>query len=103
MQLDQILQGANIWVLLGVGCCGLCVVGLILSAVAPIFDLIGGLLELIVNLVTGLFGVGPIPGCGCAVLIAVVGGVLLIGAFLAAVLSTCGTTDATNFCTLFGR
>jgi hypothetical protein len=99
MQLDQIFSANNLPALLAVGCCLLCGVGLAVTVLTPVFNLLGGLLEL----AGALFELGPIPGCGCVVALVVVGGVVLTGLFLASVLSACGTPNATNFCTLFGR
>ncbi len=99
MQLDQLFQGSSLPVLLGVGCCLLCGVGLVLTVLAPVFDLLGGIVEMVV----GLFGVGPVPGCGCVVVVALVASVLVVAALTMSILSTCGTPNATNFCTLFGR
>ena len=103
MQLDQFLQGSNVYVLLGVCCCGLCVVGLVLSIAAPFLDIVTGLLGMVADFAGGLFGVGPIPGCGCVVFLVVGVGVLVVGLLTATILGACGTAQATNFCTLFGR
>lgn len=99
MQLDQLLQGTSLPVLLAVGCCLLCVVGVLITVLTPVFDLLGGLLEL----VTGLFSAGPVPGCGCVAVIALIAGVLVCGWLVLSVLDSCGTVNPMNFCTLFGR
>ena len=103
MQIDQLLQGANIYVLLGVCCAGLCVIGLVLAIVAPLLDIVTGVLGMVLDLASTLFSVGPIPGCCCAVVLALPAGVLAMGALVTSILSTCGTAQATNFCSLFGR
>lgn len=99
MQLDQLLNGNNLPALLAVGCCLLCVVGLLITVLTPVFNLLGGL----VDIASGLFNLGPLPGCGCVVALAIVGGLLLCGTLVMSVASTCGTPNAANFCILFGR
>lgn len=103
MQLDQLLQGNNVYVLLGVCCCGLCVLGLVFSIVAPILDMVMGVVGMLLDFASTLFGAGPIPGCGCVVVLALVASILAVGALTASILSTCGTAQATNFCSLFSR
>ncbi|MFN8379026.1 MAG: hypothetical protein U0452_10180 [Anaerolineae bacterium] len=103
MQLDQLLQGNNIYVLLGVCCCGLCVFGLAISIIAPILDIVMGIVGMLLDFASTLFGVGPIPGCGCVVVLALIASILVVGALTTSILSTCGTAQATNFCMLFGR
>lgn len=91
---------ANTALLLGVGLCGLCVVGVVLLIGAQLlgigFEIIGGILEF----VFGVVGGNP---CGCIVIVGMLvvcgGGVYLIATTIAA----CGTPDATNFCSLIGR
>jgi hypothetical protein len=103
MQLDQLLQGNNIYVLLGACCCGLCVVGLALSILGPFVNIAVGIVGMILDLASTLFELGPVPGCGCVIVAALVGAVLLAAAIMVSLTSTCGTPQATNFCTLFGR
>jgi len=103
MQLDQLLQGANVYVLLAVCCGGLCVLGLVLSIVAPLLDIVTGIVGMLLDFASTLFSVGPVPGCGCVVVLALIAAVLVAGALITSILSTCGTAGATNFCTLFGR
>lgn len=103
MQLDQLLQGNNVYVLLGVCCCGLCVVGIVLSVAAPFLDIFTGLLGMVFDVAGSLFEIGPIPGCGCVVALAFVAAVLVTIALVGSILSTCGTAQATNFCMIFGR
>lgn len=103
MQLDQLLQGNNVYVLLGVCCCGLCVLGLVFSVLAPIFDIVTGIVGMLLDFASTLFSAGPIPGCGCVAVLALVAAVLVVGVLITSILSTCGTAQATNFCTLFGR
>lgn len=99
MQLEQLLSGSNLPVLLAAGCCLLCVIGVLITVLTPVFNLLGGLLDI----ASALFSVGPLPGCGCVVALAVVGGLILCGAMVLSVAGTCGTPEAANFCILFGR
>lgn len=103
MQLDQLLQGNNVYVLLAVCCCGLCGLGLAMSILGPFVDIAFGILGMIVDVASTLFEAGPVPGCGCVVVAALIAAVLLVGAIVLSITSTCGTPQATNFCTLFGR
>jgi hypothetical protein len=103
VQLDQILQGNNVYVLLGVCCCGLCIIGVVLSVVMPFLDIVMGLAGMVIDFAGMLFQAGPVPGCGCVVVVAFVVAVLVVGLLMTSVLSGCGTPQATNFCTLFGR
>jgi hypothetical protein len=78
---------------------GLCVLGVFATVIMP---LVGTLFDLI-GFVAGLLMGDPSSCCGCILflmLTAVCGGV---AAFALSVLSTCGTPQAVNFCTWFGR
>jgi hypothetical protein len=102
MNVNEILNSANIPLILLV-CGGLCVGGVILAFVlnllGTIFGALGSVLAFGTDIITG----GPVTWCGCLVVIVLLllcGGGLLL---LASVLSTCGTPDAVNLCSLFGR
>ena len=103
MQLDQIFQGSSLPVILGVCCCGLCVVGLALTVLAPVFNLIGGLLDIVLQIGAGLFELGPVPGCGCVLALVALGLVAGLVLLVSGAAASCGTASATNFCTLLGR
>ncbi|MDZ4764916.1 MAG: hypothetical protein SGI73_10215 [Chloroflexota bacterium] len=86
--------------LIGVGLCGLCVVGIVLSIGLQIFGVVFDLIGSVFQLVFGAAGGSP---CGCIVVIGalvVCGGVTWL---VIAGLSACGTPAATNFCALIGR
>lgn len=93
---------ANTILLVIVGGCGLCIVGIILLFA---FQLVGGVLEAfgsITDIIGNVLGGGPIGGCGCFLVLGGCGfcGVLI---FLAAsALNDCGA-NPTNFCALLGR
>ncbi|MCL4248851.1 MAG: hypothetical protein KJ065_11960 [Anaerolineae bacterium] len=102
MDLSQLINSSNISGILVV--CGvMCVVGVVLfialNFLGTIFGLLGGFLELGIDLITG----GPVTWCGCLVVLAVLficgATVLLLGSAF----SSCGTPNATNLCTLLGR
>lgn len=102
VDLSQLLGGDST-LLMVLGCACLCVVGFMLVGG---LQLVGGLLGTVSSLVEIVFDVlsgGPVSWCGCLVLIFVcVGGVG--GAYLITqALATCGTPQAINLCSLFGR
>lgn len=100
MDLDILGSGAPL--LIALGCIVLCIVGVILfigmQIIGGVFGIFGGVVDVVFELATA----GPVPGCGCVVV--VVGCMLCVGVVLAisSVLSTCGTPDAVNFCRIFG-
>ena len=102
MDLSQLLNGENT-ILIALGCVCLCVVGFVLMSGLQI---VGGLLGTVSSVVEIVFDVlsgGPVSWCGCLVLLFVcvggVGGAYLISQALA----SCGTPQAINLCSLFGR
>jgi hypothetical protein len=83
--------------------CGALVVGAVLlffglQVIGSVFGAVGGLLGVFTDVISG----GPLLWCGCLVLLAglAICGVLAFGLFT--LLSTCGTPQAVNICTLFG-
>jgi hypothetical protein len=102
MDIGQLLGNANP-LLIGLGLCALCIVGVILlfslQLLSSVFDIIGTVFELLF----GAIGGEPTSCCGC---ITVIGGCALVGGLIAvanSLLSTCGTPQATNWCNLLGR
>ena len=93
----------NLLVFGGLGCVALCGIGIVLffgmQAIGAAVGTFAGLFDIFGQILGG----GPISWCGCAAVIvgivACVGVVLLAGSAL----STCGTPDAMNICTFFGR
>lgn len=89
--------------LLAVGCALSCVVifvlGTVLNMLGVVFEVLGSILELL----AGLFNFGPVPGCGCLLLvfaiISCVGGVTLFNS----IVSTCDTASRMLFCSWIGR
>ena len=86
---------------IAVGCALLCVlfvvIGFILQAVSGVFEVILGLLEVVVEIVQG----GPVAWCGCALLVAF----LLAGAGFGFLLLNAPESCAANptrFCQWFG-
>lgn len=79
-------------------CCGLCIGGIVVVFILPLF---AGLLDILTGLVEALFeiaNIGPLPGCGCIVLIAGCGLCAAVTVFISNIAATCGTPDAVNFC-----
>ncbi len=99
--MEQFLESVNLPALL-IGCGVLCVVGVVLTVainfLGTLVGALGGVLQFGVDIITG----GPAAWCSCIVLVVVIvicGG----GAYLLwSALSTCGTPQAVNLCTLFG-
>jgi len=86
---------------IAVGCALLCVavfvIGFLLQAVSSIFDVIAGLIEVMVEILQG----GPVAWCGCALLI---GGLFACAGFTFLYLNapeSCAQ-NPTNFCQWFG-
>lgn len=79
-----------------------CVAGFALALILPlasaILSIVGGLLDFVMDLLTG----GPVTWCGCLLALVVVGGCCGLAALISYVLSTCGTPQAVNFCVWFG-
>lgn len=88
--------------LLGVGLAGLCIVVIILFLGVQIIGSVVGALTSVAGLASGVLA-DPFSCCGCLVL----GGAISICGVIALImlqgLSTCGTPEAINFCTFFGR
>jgi len=83
--------------------CGCCLLGLILSFAFQILGIVGSLLGVIFDVIGGLIGGGPGVWCGC---LAALGGIAVCGLLAYVIISglqACGTPQATNLCTLFGR
>jgi hypothetical protein len=81
-------------------CCVSCAGGLILLFVIGIAADILGAVFGIVEIGFDLFNAGPVPGCGCVLVIGVCGSCSAFTYFALQTLSTCGTPDAVNFCRL---
>lgn len=98
--LGGIDSGSLIWVVgIGCVCCLLIIVlGFGLQFIGTALGLVGNVFEVIF----GLFGAGPLPGCGCIVVGGGCGLVLLLGYLFISAAASCGT-NPTNFCTLIGR
>ncbi len=78
---------------------GLCALAVIVMVVLP---LVGTLFD-IIGVVGGLLTGDPSSCCGCAIFVALLSVCGLVAAFALSVLSSCGTSEAVNFCSFFGR
>lgn len=100
--ISDLLGSGNTGLLIAVGCCLLCVVGVIIliafSLLGTVFDLLGNGLEFFL----GIFNALPIPGCGCVLVFG--GCALIVGAawFVVSGLAGCAN-NYTNFCALLGQ
>ena len=96
------IDGNNL-VLLALGCVCLCGIGFVLlagfSVVGGFFEIFSSVIEMALQIISG----GPISWCGCLFVLFVCGGGTLLAIMLAQGLSSCGTPQAINFCSLFGQ
>ncbi|MGQ9907896.1 MAG: hypothetical protein ACUVS2_03570 [Candidatus Flexifilum sp.] len=83
--------------------CGCCLLGVILLFALQILDIVGTLFGAVFDLIGGVLGAGPGGWCGCLVTIGVLAMCGLVVLFIVNALQACGTPQATNLCTLFGR
>ncbi len=80
----------------------LCVGGVILAVVLPFISGLLGAVSSVFELVIDLFTGGPVAWCGCLLALLLVATCCGLILFAVAVLPTCGTPDAVNFCAWFG-
>jgi hypothetical protein len=89
-------------ILIGAGCALLCVVlfvlGMALQVIGTVFQLLGGLLEIAGE----VFNFGPVPGCGCVLVLMVLGLCGGLALMLSNLSATCGTVNQIMICRLFG-
>lgn len=83
---------------MGLLCGVLFVLGSVLNAIGVVFDVLGGALEIALN----LFNMGPLPGCGCIALLLVILTCVGGGMAINSIVSSCGTAQQMNFCRLLG-
>jgi hypothetical protein len=95
------LDSNSILLAVGIGC-GCCILVIVLvfglQIIGTAFELISSVFEVIF----GVAGAGPIPGCGCIVVGGGCGVILLIAYLIVSAAASCGT-NPTNFCTFIGR
>jgi hypothetical protein len=90
-------------VLLALGCVVLCVVGFVLLSA---LQFLGGILEFLGSFLGIFFEIlsgGPLSWCGCLLALVGLAGCCAVGLLIVQSLSTCGTAQASNFCSLFGQ
>jgi hypothetical protein len=90
-------------ILLVLGCAVLCVVGFVLMSA---LQFIGGILEFFGSFLGMFFEIlsgGPVSWCGCLLALVGLAGCCIVALLIAQSLATCGTPQATNFCSLFGQ
>ncbi|MBL8134932.1 MAG: hypothetical protein JNL42_23960 [Anaerolineae bacterium] len=101
MDILTAIQGNPVLLAVGIGCL-CCVMALVLGFGLQIIGVGIELFSSVFEVIFGLFGAGPVPGCGCIV----VGGgcalILLLAYLLVSAVASC-ETNPTNFCTLIGR
>lgn len=83
----------------GLTCIVLFVLGTVLNALGVVFQVVGNIIELLVS----LFNLGPVPGCGCAML--VLGALTCVGGGIVVsnIIATCETAQRVAFCSWIGR
>lgn len=84
-----LICGGMLLLLVGIG-----VLSFFANIIGMIFDLIG--------MVVSIGMMGPVPGCGCVVLVIGCGLVASIGYIWLTAMGTCNTEQAMNFCRLLG-
>lgn len=92
----------NSTLLIGVGLCALCVVGVLLLFVLQFLGIFTDAVGTVFDLVFGLVGAEPFSCCGCLTVLGALAIVVVLVWFANSVLATCGTPDAVNFCAWFG-
>ncbi|MCK6578065.1 MAG: hypothetical protein L6Q98_08180 [Anaerolineae bacterium] len=101
MDILTVFQGSPVLLAVGIACL-CCVLALVLGFGLQIIGVGIEVISSVFELIFGLFGAGPVPGCGCIV----VGGgcalILLLAYLLVAAAASC-ETNPTQFCTLIGR
>ncbi len=101
MDFLQTLEPNGVLLAVGLGCV-CCLVLIILAFGIQIIGTVIGFLTHIIELVFGILGAGPIPGCGCVLVFGGCGTLLVIGYLLVSAVNGCDI-NPTNFCTLIGR
>ena len=82
--------------------CGvLCIGGLVIGVAFTLLDFVFDILGTVIGLAVDLIEVGPIPGCGCVMLAGLLFGCVLFGTWFVDAMATCGTAEAVNLCRLF--
>lgn len=102
MDISQLFSADNT-LLLVLGCVCLCGLGFLLVTGIGI---IGGFLDTIFSIFNVFFDIlagGPTSWCGCLVVIVLCAGGVGLALLMAQALSTCGTPQAINFCSILGR
>ncbi len=87
--------------LLLVGCGLLCVGVIVFGFIFPLLDLVFDVIGTLVGFIFDIAGVGPVPGCGCVILLLLVGGCGVFGIWFTDAMATCGTPEQVNLCRLF--
>lgn len=102
MELLQNIDLGNAAVI-GLACACLCGVGFILVTglhlVTSVLGIVGGLFEIFFEILGG----GPVAWCGCLLGVAACIGGIGIAILLIQAVSTCGTAQAINLCSLLGQ
>ncbi len=96
----EIESGNLVMLALGAAClCGVAVVlMMLLNFVGDFFGAFFSLFGVFFDVLSG----GPVSWCGCVVTLALVAGCGWFAWMMIQALSTCGTPQAVNFCSLFG-
>lgn len=82
-------------------CGGLCLFAIFAFIILPIFSSILGVVFGVLDVFLSLFQAGPLPGCGCVMLLAGCACTGTLAFVLFDALMTCNTADPVNFCRFF--
>ena len=101
MDFLQNIDGSTV-LIIAVGLALLCGVGVVLLLFSQVLGNVFELFTSVLGIFTGVAEGGPMSWCGCLVLFGGCFVCSILGFILWQTLSTCGTTQAVNFCRLFG-
>ncbi|TVR22280.1 MAG: hypothetical protein EA396_06325 [Anaerolineaceae bacterium] len=82
-------------------CGGACLLAVFLFIILPIFSGILNIVFSVLDVFLSLFQAGPLPGCGCVMVLAGCACTGTLAVVLIDALSTCNTADPVNFCRFF--
>jgi len=89
--------GVNI--ILIAGLCGLlCFGGFFLGIIFSVLDLVFTVVGAVIELMLTLFNTGPVPGCGCVVVLLLLFGCGICGSWYLSAVETCGTAEPIILC-----
>ena len=102
--MSEILQAINpnIVVMVSVGLCLLCVVGVAFTFIMQFVGIGIGIISGVIHFFTGIITGGPLAWCGCLIFLFICSGCGFVTIVLSSIIPKCGTPDAINLCRLLG-